>query len=126
MTQEQVECIWLDASETITLTELSRCCEMSVEELDELVDYCALVPLNAATPERIFSAQWVAPLRAAGKMRVDFDLDLFTVAILLGNLNRIEVLERQVQQLQALLPAGLQSGFTPEGGWPNGRRVAPS
>ena len=50
----------------------------------------------------------VTPLRVAGKLRVDFDLDLFTVAILLGHLNRIEVLQRQVQQLQALLPAHLQ------------------
>jgi hypothetical protein len=33
---------------------------------------------------------------------------LFTVAMLLGNLNRIEILERQVQQLLALLPARLR------------------
>jgi chaperone modulatory protein CbpM len=113
MTQAQLEYTWLDGSETISLVELSRCCEMSVAELDELVDYCALVPLNAATPERVFSAAWVAPLRAADKLRLDFDLDLFTVAILLGNLNRIEVLERQVQQLRALLPARLQPTFAP-------------
>jgi chaperone modulatory protein CbpM len=37
-------------------------------------------------------------------MRVDFDLDIFTVAMLLGHLNRIEVLERQVISLKALLP----------------------
>ena len=104
MNQEQVEYTWLDGREKITLTELSHCCAMSVAELDELVDYCALVPLTAATPERLFSAEWVAPLRAADKLRLDFDLDLFTVAILLGNLNRIEMLERQVQRLQALLP----------------------
>lgn len=108
MKQEQVECLWLDSGQTVTLTELSSCCAMSVAELDELVDYCALVPLTAATPERVFSAEWVTPLRAADKLRLDFDLDLFTVAILLGNLNRIEVLERQVQQLQALLPSRLR------------------
>jgi chaperone modulatory protein CbpM len=108
MTQAQVEYSWLDSSETVTLTELSRCCAMSEAELDELVDYSALVPLSAAAPQRLFSAQWVVPLRAAGKLRLDFDLDLFTVAILLGNLNRIEVLQRQVQKLQALLPARLR------------------
>jgi chaperone modulatory protein CbpM len=111
MNQEQVETTWLDGSRTVTLTELSSCCAMSVAELDELVDYCALVPLVAATPELVFSAEWVAPLRAADKLRLDFDLDLFTVAILLGNLNRIEMLERQVRQLQALLPARLQPMF---------------
>jgi chaperone modulatory protein CbpM len=108
MTQVQVECSWLDSSQTVTLTELSRCCAMSETELDELVDYCALVPVSAVTPQRLFSAEWVVPLRTAAKLRQDFDLDLFTVAILLGNLSRIEILQRQVQQLQALLPARLR------------------
>jgi chaperone modulatory protein CbpM len=95
----------MDPTETITLSELSRCCALSEAEIDELVDYCALVPLFPEDTSRTFSAQSVAPLRAACKLRVEFDLDLFTVAILLGNLNRIDVLERQVQSLLALLPA---------------------
>lgn len=105
MKQVQVETNWLDDSQTVTLTDLSRCCEMSVAELDELVDYRALLPLSASAPEPVFSAEWVVLLRAADKLRLEFDLDLFTVAILLGKLQRIEALERQVQQLQALLPA---------------------
>lgn len=108
MKQTQVEWNWLDGSETLTLTELSHCCEMSVAELDELVDYRALPPLSASAPEPVFSAEWVAPLRAAGKLRLEFDLDLFTVAILLGKLQRIELLERQLQQLQAVLPVQLR------------------
>lgn len=111
MTQEQTEWRWLDTRETVTLVELSDCCGMSVAELDELVDYCALVPVAPVNQERAFSTQWVVPLRNASRMRVDFDLDLFTVAILLGNLNRIEVLERQVQSLQALLPPQLRSNM---------------
>ena len=108
MTQEQTQWHWLDARDTVTLTELSDCCGMTEAELDELVDYCALLPATPANTEhtgRTFSAQWVMPLRSACKMRVDFDLDLFTVAIVLGSLKRIEVLERQVLSLQARLPA---------------------
>jgi chaperone modulatory protein CbpM len=44
-------------------------------------------------------------------MRSDFDLDIFTVAILLDNLNRIEALERQVHSLQALLLPQLRSSM---------------
>jgi chaperone modulatory protein CbpM len=44
------------------------------------------------------------PLRTAGKLRQDFDLDLFTVGLLLGYLNRIEALERQVRTLKAQTP----------------------
>ena len=102
-----IEWVWLDASETMTLDELARCCGMDTDELQELVEYSALVPLQAApsTQPPIFSAEWVTPLRTAGKLRSDFDLDLFSVALLLGHLNRIEALERQVKSLQALVPA---------------------
>lgn len=97
-----------DTTETITLSELAQCCGMSAQDLDELVDYSALVPVICSAPERIFSAHWVVPLRSAAKLRFDFDLDLFTVAMLLGNLNRIDILERQVQSLLALVPAHLR------------------
>ena len=111
MTQEQTEWRWLDTRETVTSAELANCCGMSEAELDELVDYCALVPLSPIDQERAFSAQWVVPLRHASKLRIDFDLDIFTVAILLGSLNRIEVLERQVHSLQAQLPTPQRSSW---------------
>jgi chaperone modulatory protein CbpM len=50
----------------------------------------------------------VVPLRAVAKLRMDFDLDLFTVAILLEKLRQIALLERQVQSLQALVPDHLR------------------
>lgn len=104
MTPQQADYVWLDARETVTVSELSRVCGMSAEELNELVDYGALVPLQASQPERLFSAEHVTPLRTAGKLRTDFDLDLFTVAILLDYLYRIEALEHQVRSLKAHLP----------------------
>ncbi len=111
MTQEQAPWRWLDTRETVTLTELSQSCGLSEAELDELVDYCALVPVTPVEQERAFNAQWVEPLRHASKLRMDFDLDLFTVAILLENLAHIEALERQVHSLQAVLPPQLRSGM---------------
>jgi chaperone modulatory protein CbpM len=104
MNQASIERFSLDTTEIITLTELAQCCGMSPAELDELVDYNALVPLTSL-PERAFSAHWLTPMRTAAKLRLDFDLDLFTVAILLEKLIQIELLERQVQALQALVPA---------------------
>lgn len=107
MTQASFESFSLDTTEIISLTELAQCCGMSPAELDELVDYNALVPLTSL-PERAFSAHWVTPMRTAAKLRLDFDLDLFTVAMLLEKLIQIALLERQVQALQALVPAHLR------------------
>ena len=104
MEQQVLDVAWLDAREVITLAELARVCALSPAELDELVDDGVLVPLEQARQERLFSSECVMPLRTAGKLRQDFDLDLFTVELLLGYLNRIEALERQVRKLKAHLP----------------------
>ena len=110
MEQQDLQWMWLDATETVTISELSRCCGLSMLELDELVEYNALAPLPPAPSqsplmfERLFSAEWVAPLREVGKMRQDYDLDLFTVAMLLSHLNRTEVLEQKVRSLEAHSP----------------------
>jgi chaperone modulatory protein CbpM len=104
---------WLNGRETVTESELSRVCAMSSSELDELVDYGALAPMNTAQPERIFSAKCVMPLRTASQLRHDFVLDLFTVAMLLGYLSRIESLERQLRSLPRALPCRLSQAPGP-------------
>jgi chaperone modulatory protein CbpM len=114
MNAQAVEVGWLDSRETLSVAELSRVCGLSAAELDELVEYGALNPIHRNEPERSFSAECVAALRAAGRLRRDFDLDLFAVAILMGYLNRIEELEREVKSLRAHLPRHSQ-GHRDEG-----------
>ncbi|MDI1339410.1 chaperone modulator CbpM [Polaromonas sp.] len=104
MEKQLFDVAWLDAREAVTLAELAQICAMSVDELDELTDYGVLVPMGDGRQERLFSAECVVPLRTAGKLRQDFDLDLFTVGLMLGYLNRIEALEHQLLSLQAQLP----------------------
>lgn len=105
MNAQVVDVGWLDARETVSAQELARACGLNAAELDELIEYGALAPLQRGQSERIFSAEWVVPLRTAGRLRHDFELDLFTVAILLGYLSRIDDLEREVKYLRARLPA---------------------
>jgi hypothetical protein len=84
----------------LNLMELSSECGMSQPELTELVEYGALAPLPqcAGSPgERHFNPTCVAALRTAGKLRRDFELDLFAIAFLLGYLFHIEDLEDQLK-----------------------------
>lgn len=115
MNAQAAEIGWLDARETLTAVELSHACGMSAAELDELVEYGALNAIRRNESERVFSAECVVTLRAAGRLRRDFDLDLFAVAILLGYLNRIEELEREVKSLRAHLPGHTQHAHRNEG-----------
>ena len=99
---------WLDAQETIPAQDLCRACRISSAELLELVEYGALQPL-AGHADHAFSAEWVVPLREATRLRRAFDLDLFTVGLVLDYLNRIEGLERELRSLRAHLPSHLSS-----------------
>jgi len=105
MRPQPSEWSWLDASETIGVSDLAHVCGMSTDQLDELVEYGALKPLKRAHDERVFSAACVATLRKACKLRDDYDLDLFTVALLMEYLNRIDELECELRTLHAHLPA---------------------
>jgi chaperone modulatory protein CbpM len=110
MTELHVEWVWSGARKAVNQAELSRVCAMTGPELEELMEYGALSPLEPLEPsavagERLFTAECIAPMRTAGKLRRDFDLDLFAVAFLLDYLNRIEVLEDQVRSLQAHVSA---------------------
>lgn len=96
---------WLDAQRRIGQAELAHICRITVTELEELVEYGALTPVAAEGGSlREFSAACVIPLREAVRLRAVYDLDLFTVSLLLGYLQRITQLEHQMRTLQAQLP----------------------
>lgn len=92
----------LDSDETMTIAELSRASGLSTFELAELVDYGAITPLISDQEETIFYATCIDPLRKVCRLRVDYDLDLFTLAVIMGYLNRIEELERQISAIEAI------------------------
>jgi hypothetical protein len=87
--------------DTIGITELAYVCAMSRDELEELMEYGALLPLASLRAEPEFALEWMQPLRIAGKLRREYDLDLFVMVIVMDYLRRIEALEAQVQSLQA-------------------------
>jgi chaperone modulatory protein CbpM len=105
MATEVTDWSWLDPQRRIDQAELAQMSSITSAELDELVEYGALVPLaGEAGSARQFSASCVAPLREAARLRSHYDLDLFTVSLLLGYLQRIAHLEQQLRALQAHLP----------------------
>lgn len=99
------ESLWLDGLHTVDLPELGRICGLSGDEILELMEYGALTPLNAQPQPLVFSTSCIVPLRQAASIRSDFDLDIFTVAVLLGYINRITELEMQLHALHAQGPS---------------------
>jgi len=101
--------VWLDARETVGVAELARVSGLSEAELCELQDYGALTPVQGSNAAVLYSAHWVTPLRTAARLRSDFELDLFVVALLLDHLGRIAALEEELRTLRAHLPNALQT-----------------
>lgn len=111
MTSAPHEWTWLDDRETVAEAELCRACAISVSELHELIEYRAVGPVETPTEgERRFSAAAMPALRSACKLRRDYDLDLFTVVVLMDCMRQIETLQLQVLTLKAQLPG---TGFPP-------------
>jgi hypothetical protein len=96
--------MWLDAYETLDVSELARASGMDATALHELVAYGALAPLGSTQAEWRFSAACVMPLRAAGRLQRDFDLDLSAISVLLVYMDRIEVLEEHIRTLRSQRP----------------------
>lgn len=88
-------------ADSVGFGELSAACALSVAELQELIEYGALQPLQPLQPEPLFAISYLEPLRTAGKVRRDYDLDLFVVVILMDYLQRIAQLEAQLRTVQA-------------------------
>lgn len=107
MQSQQSEWHWLEATETVSVQELCQSCCLKREQIDELVGYGALEPVRVEGDETVFSADCLPSLRTATRVGRDFDLDTFTVGLLLGYLIRIDALERHVKSLEAHLPAHL-------------------
>lgn len=93
---------WLVTSHLVSEGDLASICGMTTAEIDELVEYGVLVPQPQQPP--VFDAECVPRLREAIRLRRQFDIELFSVGLLLGYLERIQHLEQQVRSLQAQLP----------------------
>jgi chaperone modulatory protein CbpM len=96
-----LECIRLEAGVSMSGAELADISGLTVAEIEELVDYGALAPLAGPPDGRSFGADCVPALRRAARLRSAYEIDLFSMALLLECLQQIGQLEDQVRALQA-------------------------
>ncbi|MES2631749.1 MAG: hypothetical protein V4669_02190 [Pseudomonadota bacterium] len=85
-------------------TELSLACGLTLEEINELLDYGVLQFCVSREGPEGFDAGALWPLREAARQRAIFDLDIFTMGLLVDYLRTIEELQAQLRALHARLP----------------------
>ncbi|MBS4098072.1 MAG: hypothetical protein KGZ83_14675 [Sulfuricella sp.] len=97
------EVVWLDEQQMVGFAELVESSGLSEAELRELVEDGVLVPHDPDV-QWTFSARYVATVRAATRLRDDFDLAPNALALTLRFLDHIHELEAQLRELRAQLP----------------------
>lgn len=80
--------------ELLPTPEFARIAGLAESQVRELLDYQLLAPAR-------LDMRTAFALREAGRIGRDFDLDLFTIGLLAGYLERIGSLESEVRSLRA-------------------------
>ena len=101
MSREIADALSLDERVTLTLDQLVEMSELPVEDLRALVDYGALAPVDPAAASWTFTASWVVVARTAGRLRRDFELDAYSLSVVLRYAQRVEALEAELRALRA-------------------------
>jgi chaperone modulatory protein CbpM len=104
MPPEHAEAAWLTEDHVFSLAELAELSGLPESELRELVDYGAVTPINPESSPWVFSGKCLLTVRTACRLRISFDLESHSVALMVTLLERIEGLEERVRDLRAQLP----------------------
>jgi len=101
MNPEFAEAVALDERDTLTLSQLVEVSDLPEDELRALVDYGALTPIDPVATTWTFTASWVVVARTAGRLRRDFELDAYSLSVVLRYAQRVETLEAELRALRA-------------------------
>ena len=91
---------WHDQIAPMTLLDLSRVTKLSADDINVLVEYGAIVPVDVGDGDIHFQVSSVALIRKAANLCRTFDLELFAMVVFLDHLRRIECLEEHVRALE--------------------------
>ena len=102
--EHEREAAWLTEACEFSLTELAEISGLTEGELREFVEYGAIEPLDAGAPQWRFTGRSLVTVRAACRLRADFELEPHGVALVVSLLDRIGELQSELARLQAQMP----------------------
>lgn len=104
MKTEPGDAQWLHAQAEVSFDELAELSGLSPGVLRELVEYGALVPIDAQATRWTFTSSCVVTVRTVGRLREDFELDANALSVALNLIERIRGLEAQLAELRSQMP----------------------
>ena len=93
--------LWLDRSQTVSISELVELSGLNEIEVCELVEFGVLAPINPEEIQWSFTADCAVIVRKAGRLRDELELDTHAMALALMLLEQIRGLEAELSLLRA-------------------------
>ena len=101
---ERTEVVWLESKSDYTAHDLAEMSGLPVELLNELID-CGALPVVRETAREHdhvrFAKESIALVRAARRLRDDFELDINGLAVALSLQRRMLALEAELAEARA-------------------------
>lgn len=104
MRVELTEVQWLSAEQHLPLLEFTQMSGLLESELQQLVEYGVITPLDPQAQAWTFGADYLPLARTAVRLREDFDLEGQGLAVALTLIERVQELETRLRELSARLP----------------------
>ena len=108
MTIDTSDWVWLNDREVCSAQHLAEISGLSGEEIEELVERGVLEPVEApadvqvaSVQSRSFHLRCIVTVKAARRLRDDFELDRNGMVLALTLLQRIEALQDEVNAMRA-------------------------
>jgi chaperone modulatory protein CbpM len=91
------ESIWLNDAEACSAEQLADASGLAIDEVIDLIECGIIEPVNKSAEPQEFRLRTIATVKTARRLRDDFQLDRYGVALALTLLQRIDELESRIQ-----------------------------
>jgi chaperone modulatory protein CbpM len=91
------ESIWLNDIDVCSAEQLAEASGLAIEEVTDLIECGVIVPIDQNEQPKQFCLHTITTVKTARRLRDDFQLDRYGVALALTLLRRIDELEGRIQ-----------------------------
>ena len=101
MNQKTFDLLEVSATTIYRIEEIAEVSGLSIEEIEDLVETCIIVPQQEDTTHQVFCAECLTLAKKARALRDDFQLDRNGMSLAMALVLRIHSLQDELRMLRA-------------------------
>jgi chaperone modulatory protein CbpM len=100
MNHQSSDVVWINGNEVCQIEHLVEVSGLSIFEIEDLIENDLIIPIDRSMVPHTFALQIVLVVKKARRLKDDFQLDSNGLVLALTLLERIDVLENELQLLR--------------------------